>query len=263
MGAVAAPGSSGGGGGATKPTPHPPCLHLPTVLPSHFAAWQSWVADKGLVEERLGLSAAERAAWIEEMVGAWLFGNRYGMREFQDALMRGLRREGRRLRGVWVGEAVVAAAAEDDDEDDEDDRNDEDGDGDEDEDEDEDEEGGMRERGVGIGSGPFGEGLLEEVWAGTQRMGALRLFLVYLAAECCFPAEAPAAWFAGVWMVEGFWEEWEKGLELFGADVAERRECGVGEWDYVELDERTKRDFYVKEAGDVETAGSGRVLRSM
>ena len=54
------------------------------------------------------------------------------------------------------------------------------------------------------------------------------------------------------------------GLELFCADVEERREYGVGEWDYDELDIRTKRDFYVKEAVDEEAkAERGRNLRSL
>ena len=54
------------------------------------------------------------------------------------------------------------------------------------------------------------------------------------------------------------------GLELFYADVEERREYGVGEWDYGELDIRTKRDFYVKEAVDEEAkAKDGKNLRSL
>lgn len=210
-------------------------LRLPDVSPGDFGAWQAWVADKEGVEERDGLSSWERWEWVEEMARAWLFGARYGMREFQDAVMRCLRREGRRLRGTRAGEAVAAAAGA---------------------------------AGAGecrsVVCRPLGEKLLEEVWARTERLAGLRLFLVYLAAECCFPAEAPTTWFAGLWMVDEFWGEWDMGLELFCADVEERREYGVDEWDYDELDIRTKRDFYVKEAVDEEAkAKGGRNLRSL
>jgi len=39
--------------------------------------------------------------------------------------------------------------------------------------------------------------------------------------------------------------------------VEERREYGVGEWNYDELDTRTKRDFSVKEAVDEEVKAFG------
>lgn len=212
-------------GAGVQIQPFPSALRLPDVSPGDFGAWQAWVADKEGVEERDGLGCRERWEWVEEMARAWLFGARYGMREFQDAVMRCLRREGRRLRGTRAAEAVAAAA------------------------------------GVGecrsVVCGPLGEKLLEEVWARTERLAGLRLFLVYLAAECCFPAEAPTTWFAGLLMVDGFWGEWDMGLELFCADVEERREYGVSEWDYDELDARTKRDFYVKEAVDEEAKAFG------
>lgn len=224
--------ASTGTGAGVQIRPFFSALRLPDVSPDDFGAWQAWVADKEGVEERDGLSCHERWEWVEEMARAWLFGARYGMREFQDAVMRCLRREGRRLRGTRAGEAVAAAAAA----------------------------GECRP----VVCGPLGGKLLEEVWARTERLAGLRLFLVYLAAECCFPAEAPTTWFAGLRMVDGFWGEWDMGLELFCADVEERREYGVGEWDYDELDIRTKRDFYVKEAVDEEAkAERGRNLRSL
>ena len=216
---------STGTGADVQIRPFLSALWLPDVSPGDFGAWQAWVADKEGVEERDGLSSWERWEWVEEMARAWLFGARYGMREFQDAVMRCLRREGRRLRGTRVGEAVAAAAAA----------------------------GECRS----VVCGPLGERLLEEVWARTERLAGLRLFLVYLAAECCYPAEAPMTWFAGLRMVDGFWGEWDMGLELFCADVEERREYGVSEWDYDELDARTKRDFYVKEAVDEEAKAFG------
>lgn len=75
--------ASMGTGAGVQVRPFFSTLRLPDVSPGDFGAWQAWVADKEGVEERDGLSCRERWEWVEEMARAWLFGARYGMREFQ------------------------------------------------------------------------------------------------------------------------------------------------------------------------------------
>ncbi|OCK79413.1 hypothetical protein K432DRAFT_426529 [Lepidopterella palustris CBS 459.81] len=203
---------------------HPPSnfiVHLPTASRLGFLTWRSWIEEHSALRsasdtvsrnDTAGFTDHMRRDYLEEMVRCWLFGHRWGLRDFRNWAMGCLRAEARGLRG-----AVRTVM------------------------------GGDGHSRIVSGELPFRDELVKLVWAATEVGSVLRLFVVYSTAEAFFPEKPPQCVFDGVCSAVGAREEVEKGCLLFVDDWIERLQSGVRDWGDEELEERTRRHFWVGE----------------